>query len=175
MQLTVDSGLAILRPIRWHLATSLTVLGLTLTSGVILPGQPLTAHEMPGMSTSGGAEAEAHAHKTLEIPAGQPVPTVILVAFPDAIQGWNLEVKVSNFRFAPEHVNGKSLTTEGHAHLYVDGKKVTRLYGNWYYLPSLPPGQHTITVSLNANGHEQLTHQGKPLQASIVVKVPAAR
>ncbi|MBI4781475.1 MAG: hypothetical protein HY785_09115 [Oscillatoriophycideae cyanobacterium NC_groundwater_1537_Pr4_S-0.65um_50_18] len=113
-----------------------------------------------------------HEHGAIDIPANQPVPTVQLIAHPDAKQGWNLEVQVTNFRFAPEHVNQASTPTEGHAHLYVDGQKITRLYGNWYYLSSLTPGAHEITVSLNANGHETLMYQGEPLQASTRVEVP---
>ena len=113
-------------------------------------------------------------HSALEIPAGQLVPTVNLVAHPDAHQGWNLEVQVTNFRFAPEHLSQPSSPTEGHAHLYIDGEKVTRLYGNWYYLGNLPPGQHEITVSLNTNTHETLMHNGEPIQSTVRVDAPTA-
>ncbi len=111
-------------------------------------------------------------HGSLEIPAGQPVPTVTLKVYPDAMDGVNVEVQVTNFQFAPARVNTPSLTTEGHAHIYVDGKKVARLYGTWFHLPNLKPGQHKITVSLNGNGHEQLTYQGKPIAATQVIQVP---
>jgi len=113
----------------------------------------------------------AHQHKRIEIPPSQPIPTVNLVVHPDKMQGWNLEVKLTNFRFAPERVNTNSVTTEGHAHLYIDGKKVTRLYSSWYYLSSLERGQHKITVTLNANGHEELVHNGKPISATAMVDV----
>lgn len=116
--------------------------------------------------------SEDHAHGTLEIPPGQPVPTVNLVVHPDARRGWNLEVQLTNFAFAPERVNQISVPTEGHAHLYVDGSKIARLYGNWYYLESLPPGRHEITVSLNANGHEALTHNGQPIESTVAIDVP---
>lgn len=118
------------------------------------------------------AEGAAHDHALLEIEEGQPVPTVNLVVHPDARQGWNLEIQVSNFRFAPERVNQASNTTEGHAHLYIDGQKVTRLYGPWFYLESLPPGRHTLTVGLNANGHESLAQSGQPIQHTVMIDVP---
>jgi hypothetical protein len=121
-----------------------------------------------------GNKPREHQHSNLEIPPGQPVPTVSLMVHPDPMKGWNLEVKVTNFRFAPDRMNAKSSATEGHAHLYVNGKKVTRLYGSWYYLDSLPPGQNKITVSLNANGHEQLTYRNKPIEASATIQVPAS-
>ncbi|MEI2583436.1 hypothetical protein [Scytonema sp. PRP1] len=88
-----------------------------------------------------------HHHKTMEIAPGQPVPLVNLVVHPDAKKGWNLEVKVTNFSFALLSVNTAAKPGEGHAHLYVNGQKIARLYGNWYYLEYLPPGKNRITVS----------------------------
>lgn len=122
----------------------------------------------------GGHEhSNEHEHGAIEIPISQPVPTVNLIAHPDSRQGWNLEMQVTNFQLAPEHVNQPSTTTsEGHAHLYVDGVKITRLYSNWYYLESLPPGKHEVTVGLNANGHEALMHNGRPIQATVMIEVP---
>lgn len=129
------------------------------------------AHEMkPGAThqhSTGG-----HAHAAVEVPAGQSVPTVNLVVRPDTMKGWNLEVKVTHFTFAPERVNTKSTSVnEGHAHLYVNGRKVARLYSNWYHLESLPPGTHKVTVSLNTNDHGQLTYQGKPIQSTATIQV----
>jgi hypothetical protein len=113
-----------------------------------------------------------HEHGTIEVSNGQAIPTVDLIVHPDVRRGWNLEIQVTNFRFAPEHVNQSSTPTEGHAHLYIDGEKITRLYGNWYYLESLPPGQREITVGLSANGHEALTMNGQPIQATVRIDVP---
>lgn len=103
---------------------------------------------------------------------GQPVPSLQLVVHPDAKQGWNLELQVSNFRFAPELINQANQPNMGHGHLYINGEKQGRVYGPWLHLPHLPSGQNTITVSLNANGHEALTHQGQPIAATIVIEVP---
>jgi hypothetical protein len=128
-----------------------------------------STHAHPPHSPHQGAHD--HEHGMLEIPAGQPVPTVELVIHPDARRGWNLEIQVTNFAFAPERVNQTSSFQEGHGHLYIDGVKITRLYGNWYYLESLAPGTHEITVSLNANGHEALMHNGQPIQATQQVVV----
>ena len=113
-----------------------------------------------------------HHHGTLEIPSGQPIPSVDLVVSPDAMKGWNLELRVSNFRFAPEKINQESNYQEGHAHLYIDGKKITRLYGPWYYLSDLEPGQHEITITLNANGHEDFVWQGDAIADTVTIEVP---
>jgi len=137
------------------------------------PTDNLLAHEPHNDSSGGVMSPAAHEHKNLEIPVGQTVPSVDLTIHPDAVKGVNLEVKVANFRFAPEKVNQESKLTEGHAHLYVDGKKLTRLYSSWYYLADLEPGQHKITVTLNTNAHENLIHQGKMIEDTEMFSVPA--
>jgi hypothetical protein len=116
-------------------------------------------------------EGEAHEHKTMEIPEGQPVPSVDLVVYPDTMKGWNLQVKLTNFKFAPEKINQASTLGEGHAHLYVNGKKITRLYSNWYYLENLEPGRNEIQVALNANTHEAFIYDGKAIADTEIVEV----
>ncbi|MGA1285591.1 MAG: hypothetical protein ACO34J_16250, partial [Prochlorothrix sp.] len=132
----------------------------------ISPHQPFLDLRAIAHTVAGGV------HAALEIPAGQPVPKVTLMAHPDPSQGWNLELQVENFSFAPEHIGLSSLPSEGHAHLYVNGEKIGRLYGPWYHLPSLPPGRHTVKVNLNANDHRALTHQGEEIAASVMIEVP---
>lgn len=119
-------------------------------------------------------EHEGHSghHGMLAIPEGQPVPEIVIDVFADPVRGWNLQVQTANWVFAPEAVNTASNTTEGHAHLYINGEDVARVYGEWYHIPSLPPGEHIITVGLNANGHEMLMYEGEPIEASVKVVVP---
>ena len=111
-------------------------------------------------------------HEPLMIPEGEPAPTLELTVEPDAVRGWNLQAAVSNFEFAPERVNQASSTTEGHAHLYINGEKITRLYSAWYYIPALPPGEHSIRVELNANGHEPLVSAEGAIEDTVTVMVP---
>lgn len=154
----------------------LTVLGIRLGIAKSLnsASHVLLAHEPRNEASSEHSSGEGmHQHKIMEISSTQPVPAVDLIVHPDAVKGVNLEVKLSNFKFAPEKVNQDSKPTEGHAHLYVDGEKLTRLYGNWYYLGNLAPGQHKITVTLNANLHEDLVYQGKKIEDSEIISIPA--
>ncbi len=114
---------------------------------------------------------EGHQHGVLEIPTGTAVPQVDLIVHQDAKLGWNLEIRTTNFQFAPESVNQASTYNEGHAHLYVNGKKITRLYSNWYYLSQLEPGRNEVKVSLNANGHEALSYQGAMIEDLEIIEV----
>ncbi|AFY73916.1 hypothetical protein Syn7502_01883 [Synechococcus sp. PCC 7502] len=113
-----------------------------------------------------------HDHKKMEVPKGQPIPTVKLIVTPDAQKGWNLELKTTNFKFAPEKLNAESMTSnEGHAHLFINGKKITRLYSSWYYLESLPKGNNKITVTLNTNNHADITVADQPVSDTKVITI----
>ena len=117
------------------------------------------------------AATDMHHHKTVMIEEGQPIPQVDLVVYEDSVKGWNLEIKLDNFQLTPQDVNSDNKLNQGHAHLYVNGKKVTRIYGNWYYLETLPPGSNEVKISLNTNGHESLMYQGKMIEDIEIIEV----
>lgn len=145
------------------------------TAGADMDHDPSEESAAPAAAMPHGGDHgdhDRHSHGMLSIPAGQPVPEVVVDIFPDPVAGWNLQVQTANWTFAPEAVNTTSNLTEGHAHLYVNGEKVTRIYSEWHYIPSLPPGEHVLTVGLNANGHERLMYDGEPIAASVKVVVP---
>jgi hypothetical protein len=110
-------------------------------------------------------------HQTLEIPPEVPTPTVDFVIHEDAIKGWNLELKVTNFEFLPPTTHQDNIYNQGHAHLYVNDTKVTRIYGSWYYLSSLPPGRNQIKVTLNNNNHQSLSFNNNIVGDTEIIEV----
>jgi hypothetical protein len=118
-----------------------------------------------------GESPDSHEHKTVIISEDQPIPTIDLVVHQDTIKGWNLEVELNNFIFTPEMVNQENELNKGHAHLYINGEKVTRLYGNWYYLKELPVGKNEIRVIINTNQHEELIYQDNVIQDIEIIEV----
>lgn len=126
------------------------------------------------MSVSAAPMPMMHAHQPIDVSTWPSVPSVSIVANPDAMAGWNLEIKTTNFRFAPEHASGAVLPNEGHAHLMVDGKKLARVYGNWFHIPkeaALTSGVHEVHVTLNANDHSDLGVNGGIVEAKTTVVV----
>jgi hypothetical protein len=113
-----------------------------------------------------------HDHTTVAIPDGQVIPTVKLVVSPDAMAGWNMEIKLTNFRFNPAQVNQSSKTTEGYAHLLLNDRKVARIYGTWNHIPKLPQGKNVLKVVLLTNQHETLTANGQPIVGEVTIDVP---
>lgn len=80
----------------------------------------------------------------------------------------NLKVEVNNFIFAPSHVNQEhqlvdreiGLIVEGHAHIYVNDVKITRLYGPHFFLQNVQQGD-VVRVELNSNDHRVLLMNGQ--------------
>ncbi len=109
-------------------------------------------------------------HDGSSVPATKKMKVSVKVR-KDKMKGYNLFVKTRGFRWAPEHASGKHRKGEGHAHLMIDGKKVTRLYGSAYYLSELASGSHKVVVTLNANDHRGYTRNGREIKASTTVVV----
>ena len=123
------------------------------------------------MEMNHSSEGHGH-HRALTIQQGQPIPNVDLIVHQDPVKGWNLEIKLDNFAFTPENVNQENQPNEGHAHLYVNGEQISRVYGNWYHLPELPSGNNEIKIGLNTNAHESLMYQGQTIEDSETIEVP---
>ena len=86
--------------------------------------------------------------------------------------GIHVAINTEGWRWAPEEVNGANSDGAGHAHIYADGVKLSRVYGNYHYLPALEPGTREIKVYLNSNDHSEITWQGNALESEMLVTVP---
>jgi len=117
------------------------------------------AHHAPGVG-------HLHGERTVS-PDG--APEVSLEAARDPGGGWNLRVTTANFSFTPEAVNNAHVPNTGHAHLYVDGVKVARLYGAHFHLPDLAPDVREIVVALSTNDHAYYVVNDARIEARLVV------
>jgi len=111
----------------------------------------------------------SHMHGDLyEVPAVK-APKVELVVEEDAKSGYNIKIITTDFTFAPEKVNGENVVGEGHAHLYVDGEKIGRVYSEYYHYNGNFEGTKTFRVTLNANNHSDYAVEGKVIEAMVDV------
>ncbi|MEM7720393.1 MAG: hypothetical protein AAF222_14435 [Pseudomonadota bacterium] len=116
-----------------------------------------------------------HAHgDALVIEPGSSAPTLTLQVDPDPVAGWNLHLATTDFLFAAERAGGPHVPGEGHAHIYVNGEKVARAYGNWFHLERLPAGLVEIEVTLNSNDHRALMVGDVPLSATVSFDNPGS-
>lgn len=123
------------------------------------------SHATSHMAQEHGAHHDHAAMSGIEVT--EPAPALAVVAYPDEVSGWNIHIQTRHFRFAPEAVNQDHREGEGHAHVYVDGKKWARVYGAWYHLSLPSDAPHTLRVELNANTHAPLLNQGQPIEAHL--------
>ncbi|WP_421385272.1 hypothetical protein ACOJQI_11065 [Bacillus salacetis] len=118
------------------------------------------------------ANSSHSAHGFVEIPAGYEPPSVKIVVTQDQSKSWLLEVRTENFTFTPKKAGTATPSyNEGHAHLYINGKKINRLYGRYYNLGMLKQGENKIKVTLNSNNHGTLKVKGKIIENSAVAEV----
>ena len=112
-----------------------------------------------------------HGHGMLAVDDWATPPSVSADIFKDPESGWNLHVITTGFIFNAAAAGRDNVEGEGHAHIYVNGKKLGRLYGDWYHIGGLSAGQHVVKVSLNANDHSALHRDGKELAAQVTITV----
>ena len=98
--------------------------------------------------------------------------SVAVEAMVDTVSGVNVQIIPDGLTFAPENVNGEHVDGEGHAHVYVDGVKISRVYTPWLHLDGLEPGEREIRVTLNANSHGVYTWDGEEVATTTHITVP---
>jgi len=151
--------------------TNLLFLALTLVIGVLIGmsigGQSSDNKEMVDMDDM---DMSDHSHNVKEF-EGSLIPEIDITVHDDLKVGWNVEIKTKNFKFAPENASTEDIVGEGHSHIYINGKKISRVYGSWYYLGELPKGENVVTVGLSTNDHGELVLDGEPIADSEIVIV----
>ena len=115
------------------------------------------------------APTTSHSHSEVYEVSSEEAPKVELVVSEDKKSGYNIKVIATDFVFAPENVNGENSMGEGHAHLYIDGEKVARLYSPYYHWDGSFEGNKEFKVTLNANDHSEYTVDGIPITATLLV------
>ena len=108
--------------------------------------------------------------KSLNMPAAQPLTLAVTIEDTPA-GGFVLMLDTARFHFTREHADGPHVPGEKYAQLYVDGKKIDRIYAPRYELKPLTPGVHDIEVGLYSNDHMIHTADGKPVSGRFVMLV----
>jgi len=110
-------------------------------------------------------------HKDFIVEEGRLAPKISL-GVEKSESGLTIHTITENFKFTPEKEGGEAILGEGHAHLYIDGVKVTRLYSEWAFVPTslLPENYELVTVSLSNNDHSEYhLADDTPIQTTIDV------
>ena len=107
-----------------------------------------TSHGHEAKTSTPAAHSGQTSHGTFE--SEVPV-SVSLTAEVEADRAVNIHLQTEGWRWAPLAVNTPHEPGAGHAHIYVDGEKISRVYGPDYPPTGLGPGERQIRVALNSN------------------------
>ena len=104
-------------------------------------------------------------------------PQATLEIQKDPTGGFNVHVVITNFVWRPEMASMQHIPGEGHAHVYLDGRKIMRIYNEWFHLNtfqfSTRSGEQLLSIEFVGNDHAPYTIQGMPIGAEQVVDVPS--
>ncbi len=110
-------------------------------------------------------------HPMVEVPDDLPIPSMIVRLYPDRMDGFNLFLETRDFEFTPEGVGTDPIANTGHAHLYVNGEKIARMYAPWHHLPStsLRDGLNRLEIEFSTNDHAIWSAAGRPIGADVLI------
>jgi hypothetical protein len=107
----------------------------------------------------------------------ETAPKATLDIQKDPTGGFNVHVVTSNFVWRPEMASMQHEPGEGHAHVYLDGRKIMRIYNEWFHLNtyqfSTRAGEQLLSIEFVGNDHAPYTIQGLPIGAEQIVDVPS--
>ena len=124
-----------------------------------------------GMTSAAGSDSHHATDAPAQVISDAPV-SVEISAQPDAEGGVDVQITTEGFRFAPDLVDQAHTPGAGHAHIYLDGEKLGRVFESEYRIADAPPGEHEVRVSLNTNDHSELVFDGRKVEATVTVNVP---
>ena len=94
---------------------------------------PITFHETAAADSGGEPSHDHSAKEPGTIEATVPV-SMELAAEVDPAGGLHIRIATENWQWAPEEVNQESRPASGHAHIYANGEKLSRIYGPEHYV-----------------------------------------
>lgn len=151
------------------------------TNGQLSTAMSMTPEQ--GVSTSLPSPMD-HSHIPIAIPDGTAAPRLSVIALtPDIMSGYNLTLKSENYEFMvpPQgltmeemmvpFVNPQTGFAQGHAHLYINGEKIRRVYGERLHLPAalFKPGMNQLNITLNNHAHMYWTYDDKEIITSLFI------
>jgi hypothetical protein len=126
---------------------------------------------------SGNTPTYAHSDGAMSIHevSKEKAPTALLELKKDPTGGFNVHVKTTNFVWRPEMASMKHVPGEGHAHVFLDGRKIMRIYNEWFHLNTFQfatrSGEQLLSVEFVGNDHAPYTIQGSPVGHTQIVDV----
>ncbi|MGB7244455.1 MAG: copper chaperone PCu(A)C [Sulfitobacter sp.] len=121
-------------------------------------------------------DAMDHGAMMMDEVRGLTGPAPVLAFSPDimpAADGFEADLSVKNMTLLQTPDGTAHVPGEGHAHLYLNGLKLGRLFKPVASVGSLMPGDYVLRVTLNSNDHRPYSTQDGPVGDTIRFQVEA--
>jgi hypothetical protein len=115
-------------------------------------------------------ETDEEGRRYREVDEGD-APRVGIEVQPDEDGSWDVRLTLRGFRLSPPGARERAVPGQGVAHLYVDGRLVTRLRAPEYRLPAVPRGTHQVTARLYADDGTVWAVDGEPVESTADITV----
>ena len=129
---------------------------------------PLLAH-----AQTDAPEGMQHNHSPKNLPKTALTPQLIISINEDDMSGFNLHLQTKHFQLESPRQEGKtpSNIVEGHGHLYINGTKIQRVYGQDVHIPGkhIKEGVNQISVTLNGHDHGAWRKNGKEIISTLFI------
>ncbi len=119
------------------------------------------------------ADAVAMRHGLAHGVEASPPPSItIKEPVPVAADGFTVEIDLEDFEFVVTEDDAAHVPGQGHAHVYLNGLKLGRLYDNSFELGSLSAGAYSLRIGLNTNDHRPYVSGGVPVESVFNFTIP---
>jgi hypothetical protein len=85
---------------------------------------------------------------------------------------YQIRTQIENFVFTPEKDMKNNISSEGYGKLFINGKYVSRVYGEYHFLRILPVGSNEIKVILSTNLDHDIAKDGNVISDTVVYQFP---
>ena len=114
----------------------------------------------------------AHGSKH-EVPSDEAKPSVTILPSSElSADGLRIDIDVSDFEFIRVPDDAPHSPGRGHAHLYLNGLKLGRLYEPTASVGALSPGKYFLRIVLNTNDHRAYSVNGKIVASEWSFEIP---
>ena len=86
--------------------------------------------------------------------------------------GAQVKLNTDDFTFTNVEAGTAHAPNHGHAHVYLNGLKLGRLYSDTYQIGALLAGNYTLSVALNSNDHRPYVNDDGPVMDTLVFEIP---
>ncbi|AKS45137.1 Copper(I)-binding protein [Octadecabacter temperatus] len=102
----------------------------------------------------------------------EPSPAISFTSGPAVnAAGFEVNLALESFIFVRASDDAPHAPNEGHAHVYLNGLKLGRLYEDRYEVGALMPGDYVLRIALNSNDHRPYVAGGNAVEATLKFQI----